>query len=177
MRKPDIIVGIDPDAERNGVATLYTQSKRIVTQSLTFPNTLDYLRYILRQAEITQQQLIVVIEGGWLNKGNWHLISAESNARAAAKGNAVGRNHETGRKLAEMCQHWGITHDVVKPLTLHIKGRAIWRGKDGKITHDELAALTGIKGKTNQEERDAALIAWNYAGLPLSTKFSSKFTK
>jgi hypothetical protein len=127
-----------------------------------------------RQAEVTQQHLIVVVEAGWLNKGNWHLIQAESNARAAAKGNSVGRNHETGRKLVEMCEHWGIPHDAIKPLILRVKGRNIWQGKDGKITHEELAAFTGITGRTNQEERDAMLIAWHYANLPLTKSFSRK---
>lgn len=174
LKRPDIIVAIDPDAEKNGVATLHTHNRHISAQSLTFACTLDYLRYIQRQAEVTQQHLIVVIEAGWLNKGNWHLIQAESNARAAAKGNSVGRNHETGRKLVEMCEHWGISHDIIKPLVLRVKGRNIWRGKDGKITHEELAAFTGITGRTNQEERDAMLIAWNYANLPLSRLFTTK---
>jgi hypothetical protein len=73
-----------------------------------------------------------------------------------------------------MCEHWGISHDIIKPLVLRVKGRNIWRGKDGKITHEELAAFTGITGRTNQEERDAMLIAWNYANLPLSRLFSTK---
>jgi hypothetical protein len=61
-------------------------------------------------------------------------------------------------------------HEEIKPLNLRIKGHNIWNGKDGKITHEELAAFTGLKGRTNQEERDAALIAWNYAGFPLTKK-------
>lgn len=174
LKRPDIIVAIDPDAEKNGVATLHTHSRHISAQSLTFPCTLDYLRYIQRQAEVTQQHLIVVIEAGWLNTGNWHLTKAESIARAAAKGNSVGRNHETGRKIIEMCQHWQMPHEEVKPLNLRIKGHNIWKGKDGKITHEELAAFTGLKGRTNQEERDAALIAWNYAGFPLTKKVITK---
>jgi hypothetical protein len=42
-----------------------------------------------------------------------------------------------------------------------------WKGKDGKITHKELALFTGLTGRTNQEARDAGLIAWIFAGLPI----------
>lgn len=172
--KPNIIVSIDPDSILNGVCTLTLRTRAITTQSLSFPETLDYLQYIKRQAEVTNSTYIVLVEAGWLNTGNWHLTKAESIARAAAKGNSVGRNHETGRKIIEMCQHWQMPHEEIKPLNLRIKGHNIWKGKDGKITHEELAAFTGIKGRTNQEERDAALIAWNYAGFPLTKKVAIK---
>ena len=43
----------------------------------------------------------------------------------------------------------------------------MWQGKDGKITQQEIASFTGITGRNNQEERDAALLAWVYAGLPI----------
>ncbi|MDR1339587.1 MAG: hypothetical protein LBK58_06010 [Prevotellaceae bacterium] len=39
-----------------------------------------------------------------------------------------------------------------------------------QITHKELAAFTGITGRNNQEERDAALIAWVWAGLEVKVK-------
>ena len=176
MQKPHIIIAIDPDAELNGIATLTVNTRKLELRSLSFPETLDYLLYIKRQCEVTNTPYIVVVEAGWLNKGNWHLIKAESNARAAAKGNSVGRNHETGRKLVEMCQHWQIPHDTQKPLILRIKGRNIWKGKDGKITHEELSAFATIPTRTNQEERDAALIAWQYANLPF-TKSVTTFVK
>lgn len=173
LQKPRIIIAIDPDAEKNGIATLNVITRKLTLQTLSFPETLDYLLYIKRQCEVTNDPYIVVIEAGWLNKGNWHLIKAESHARAAAKGNSVGRNHETGRKLVEMCEHWHIPNDTVKPLILRIKGRNIWQGRDGKITHEELAIFTGITGRTNQEERDAALLAWNYANLPLTKRVTT----
>ena len=79
-------------------------------------------------------------------------------------GNHTGRNHEVGRKIVEMCRHYGI--EVVEQPPL----RKIWKGKDGKITNEELQHLAIITDKTNQETRDAALIAWEYAGLPIRIK-------
>lgn len=163
------VVGIDPDVEKNGVALLDCEKRtmRILT-SLSFPELLDFLRYIQRQAEVEQKNVRVIIEAGWLNKAHWHLTSKDTKQSAAAKGNAAGRNHETGRKIVEVCAHWQIPHELIKPLNLKVGGVRLWNGKDGKITHEEIVSFTGItKIRTNQEERDAALIAWEWAGLPV----------
>lgn len=111
--------------------------------------------------------MCVLIEAGWLRKSHWHLSYKDSKLSAAAKGNAAGRNHEVGRKLAEICAHKNIDYKLIEPLPLRIGGSYIWKGIGGKITHKELAAFTGITGRTNQEERDAALIAWTCAGLSM----------
>lgn len=160
-KKIHLIIGVDPDVDKNGVALLNCENKGLKINCLTFPELLDYLRYIQRQAEVTKKNLLVVVEAGWLNKGNWHLNPKETKAAAAAKGNHAGRNHETGHKIVEMCQHWKIDVDEVKPL------QKMWKGKDKKITHEELARFTGITGRTNQEGRDAALLAWVYSGFPV----------
>lgn len=162
------IVGIDPDVEKSGVASLEYPTRRLEVMTLEFPDLLDYLQWLKRQSEVTGNAVMVVIEAGWLNKSNWHLGTKDTRAVAAAKGNHAGRNHETGRKIAEMCQHWQIPYELVKPLALKIGGVNLWKGKDGKITQEELAAFTGITGRTNQEGRDAALLAWTWAGFPLN---------
>lgn len=163
----DIIIAIDPDADKNGVATLQRSTQSIKALALSFPDTLDYLRYTYSQAQTSGFTVRVIIEAGWLNKTHWHVSYNDSRQAAAAKGNAVGRNHETGRKLAEMCEHWQIPYELIKPLPLKVGGVNLWSGKDGKITAEELSAMTGLKGRTNQEVRDAALIAWTWAGLPV----------
>lgn len=163
-----LVIGIDPDADRNGVATLTRESRQLTADTMTFPDLLDYLRYMQAQAATANNNLRVIIEAGWLNKTHWHVGYKDSAQAAAAKGNAVGRNHETGRKIAEMCEHWAIPHELIKPLPLRAGGVNLWRGKDGKITAEELTAITGLRGRTNQEARDAALLAWVWAGLPTS---------
>lgn len=173
----NIIVGIDPDADRNGVATLTRESRQLTADTMTFPDLLDYLRYMQAQATTAHNILRVIIEAGWLNKTHWHVSYNDSRQAAAAKGNAVGRNHETGRKIAEMCQHWEIPHELMKPLALKAGGVNLWQGKDGKITAEELTEITGLKGRTNQEARDAALIAWTWAGLPVSISAKRLFPR
>lgn len=160
-RKIDIIIAIDPDVEKNGVAYLNCENKNLEISTLSFPELLDYLRYVQRCAETTQKHLVVVVEAGYMNKGNWHLNPKDTKATAAAKGNHAGRNHETARKIVEMCKHWQMEVKEVKPL------EKCWKGKDRKITHEELARFTGVMGRTNQEGRDAALLAWVYAGFSI----------
>lgn len=161
LKKIHIIMAIDPDIDKNGAACLNCETKRIEIKCLTFPDLLDSIRSVKRQAEEAGKNFIVVIEAGWLNKGNWHLNPKDTKAAAAAKGNQTGRNHETGRKIVEMCRHWNIPVDEVKPL------QKCWKGADRKITHEELSKFIPITGRTNQEGRDAALLAWVYAGFPV----------
>lgn len=156
-KRYDIIIGIDPDVDQNGVAFLDVASKLLEIRTLSFPDTLDYLQVYAHYHD----NVLVIIEAGWLNQSNWHLVCRDNRAKAAAKGNAVGRNHEVGRKLAEMCEHWNIPYRLVKPL------KKIWQGKDKKITATELTTITGYKGRTSQEGRDAALLSWVAAKLPI----------
>lgn len=159
--KPDRVIGIDPDAVKSGFARLDIKTREIECKTLAFPELIAQLRYEHDRAKFMNENLIVIIEGGWLNHGNWHLPSVCSKFKAAAQGRSVGMNHQTGILIAEMCEYLFIPFQVVKPL------QKIWSGHDRKITHEELATITGIHGRTNQEERDAALLAWWYAGFPI----------
>lgn len=161
-KRTDIVIGIDPDVDKSGVAVLDTR-KRQFTQVTAepFPPLLEMLNSIRFGNAFNGLTCRIIIEAGWLNRGNWHLMRGDSRAVIAAKGNHAGRNHEVGRKIAEMCEFWRIPHDDVKPLT------KMWRGHDRKITAIELQRITGWSARTNQEMRDAALLAWVWAGLPL----------
>lgn len=157
--KYDFIIGIDPDCEKNGVAIVSPATRLLNCECLTFAETIAGLRGYKYRAEVLKQNFIVVIEAGWLNRSNWHT---HGNAKlAAAIGRSTGMNHQTGILLAQMCDYYKIPYKLQKPL------KKCWKGKDGKITHAELKAFTGIEGRTNQEERDSALLAWCEAGLPI----------
>ena len=171
MKKYDVVIGIDPDVDKSGVAYMETGSRMLEATCLTFAELLDYLREAGEVLTERGKSFVVVVEAGWLNKAHWHVGKGGSAARSALIGNHTGRNHEVGRKIVEMCRHYGI--EVVEQPPL----RKIWKGKDGKITNEELQHLAiitdktnHITNKTNQEARDAALIAWEYAGLPIRIK-------
>ena len=59
----------------------------------------------------------------------------------------VGANHETAKKICEMCEDLGIEYTQVKPTR-------------SKLKSEEFAKLTKIKAKTNQEQRDAFMLVF-----------------
>lgn len=159
--KPKIIVAIDPDVEKNGVATVFPEIRELQVQTLPFAQTMDYLLELSNRYEAEGKPFKVIIEAGWQYRTNWHLDWRDSKEKAAAKGNNAGRNEQVSRLLGEMCEHWKIPYEFVKPL------KKIWQGRDRKITAEELEQVTGKKIRTNQEGRDAALLAWTHADLPV----------
>lgn len=159
----NIFIGIDPDNKKSGAAYLNSKNRSLVLSSMEFPKLMDWLRHV--RSCHPDDHMMVVVEGGWLNESNWHVKGkALAPAKAAAMGRNVGMNHQTGMLIEQMCWAMGIVCDVVRPLA---KG---WSGADRKITAEELEYFTGYKRRSNQDERDAALLAWNYAGLPVKVK-------
>lgn len=146
------IIAIDPDVTKSGVAILDVENRIVSAEALTFPDLMDYLHDIEDKDSVS-----IAVEAGWLNKPNWHF--AQSLAAAANVGNRIGRNHETGRKIVEMCEHMAFSISLIKPL-----GKR-WKGSNGKITHCELESVLKSlkvalnKKRTNQDERDSILIA------------------
>ena len=153
--KADIIIGIDPDVNKSGVAVI-GKDRRVMAVSLSFPALLEFLKDMAKEGNV-----VVVVEASWKISTNWHTGRGDSIRTAARKGKDAGRCHEVGRKIVECAQFYGL--EVVERLPL----KKIWKGKDGKITDEEIKAFMPIQGRTNQEERDAALLAWDYAGLPI----------
>jgi len=156
------VIGIDPDVEKNGVAIVEKETKHLECAALTFAQTLDYLQWVAKRSAEAKASVKVYVEAGWMNQSNWHVKRDDGKAVVAKKGVSQGRNEEVSRLLGEMCEHYGLDWYWQKPLEKH------WKGPGGKITHAELCAVTGlVYGRTNQEMRDAALIAWVEAGLPV----------
>lgn len=167
MQKKDIIIAIDPDIDGSGVASFFPEVRSYVMDIMTLPVLVDYLKFKKQDLDKRGFSFVVVVEASYLVATNWHLSWDDSKNRAAAKGRQVGRNHEIGRQIIEFCKHLDIPYEEKLPL------KKCWAGKDGKITHEELNQLfegMGIpvcKGKTNQEKRDAMLLALDRSGLPL----------
>lgn len=151
-----VIIGIDPDVDKSGVCVYKKITRGIFLKSMTFPELMHDMQLIDADE--------VFVEAGWLNHGNWHLKGYDNRRLGASKGYDVGRNHETGRKIVEMLKYMGFNVTEVKPL------RKCWKGKDGKITHEELSMLCKAKGidigkRSNQDARDAALICLVNGGI------------
>jgi hypothetical protein len=165
-----IIIAIDPDVEASGLAIIDCTYKppTIDYTHLPIPELIDFILELHHRATATDTPLKVYVEAGWINKTNWHLVTRDNNLTAAAKGRQAGRNHQVGLDICAFLAHYKIPYAEVAPL------RKCWRGKDRKITHEELETVVSwvISGgmprrRSNQEERDALLLAWVEAGLPI----------
>ena len=157
--KADIVIAIDPDTHLSGVARLDVAERKMWADTLPFPDVVDFVRKVCREGK----KVLVVIEDSWSGgANNWHLHVRDNRAVAAKKGYAVGAMHSVGQKLAEMLEWYGIHVHTQRPLV------KCWSGPDRKITHEEITKVTKWERKrSNQEMRDAALLAWYCSGLPI----------
>ena len=146
-----IYIGIDPDTDRSGVAIFSNNVMQCA--ALAFADMFGLILQINKDAKEHGNDVVVVVEAGWLNKSNWHISFRDNAWLAAAKGIAVGRNQQVGKCLVELLRAENIQVVEQKPL------RKVWR--KGKISHAELSKLVHLDQKrTNQEMRDAALLAY-----------------
>ena len=170
-RRVGFVIAIDPDIERNGIAVIRKDRKVMeVATTATFPEVLElvkkyYAEWEGRYKANAPQSFMVWVEAGWLNKGNWHVEESRNgkyspSAWAAAVGKNDGECSAVSKKLLECFEYYGIPCSPIRPL------RKCWKGPDRKITHDELKrelemykVTHPIKGRSNQEVRDAALLA------------------
>lgn len=163
MDSKNLIVGIDGDIEKNGLAIYNKKTKELKYSSIDFFDLLKWL--IENKSEITQ----VKIEASWkISKSDFHSSIPKKSLYAyyevlkysnisASIGKKVGANHEIGRKIEQFCIRESIPYKLSMPLTKR------WKGKGGKITHEEIVKLLqplGIEmGKRgSQDSRDAILI-------------------
>ena len=176
-RRIGYVIGIDPDLIKSGVACIERNHRALDVAYLNFPETLEwvkakYAEWEGKYKETAPNSFMVYVEAGWLNKGNWHVTESRNghfspSAWAAAVGKSDGECSAISKKLIECFEYYGIPVTPMKPL------RKCWKGRDRKITHDEIKQFTHIQQKrTNQEERDALLLAWVEAGLPIRVKSS-----
>ena len=154
--KYDVYIGIDPDSVKSGVGIVERDTLDVDAWAASFSEIVDFFASAKERAQAENVRVLIVVEAGWLNDSNWHLTPRDNKWQAAAKGKALGR-----------CEQTGLECVARKPL------RKCWKGRDRKITHDEIKQFTHIQQtRTNQEERDALLLAWVEAGLPIRVKSS-----
>ena len=168
MSKNKTIIAIDPDATQSGVAEVNTKTGEIAVYKFGMAELLQYLKLKANDYNIIGRETKVIIEAGWLNESNWHITGKYMSAKkAAAIGRSVGMNHQTGMLIEQISKDFmGLPTELQKPL------KKCWKGKDGKITQEEILEVTGKEKlpRMNQDQRDALLIAWVHAGLPMKIR-------
>ncbi|MGQ1234088.1 hypothetical protein ACT43E_08155 [Acinetobacter baumannii] len=144
FKEAQIIIGIDPDLEKSGVAVLKDGLLRL--DNMRFYDLTQYF-------EVNKDQIKkVVIEAGWLNKkSNLHGRIGQSKRAGERIAKNVGENHATGKLIAEMAQSFGLPIVLVKPTKT-------------KLNAEQFSKITGWQGRTNQEQRDAGMLIWGMSG-------------
>lgn len=135
--KEKLLIGIDPDVTKSGVAT-----NEMFLTNLTFFELFDFLSLNKK----IHKQIDVYVECGFLNKSNWHKTNG-SNSVNAQIGQRTGANHEVAKKIIEMCRYLGIMYYEIKPTR-------------SKVNSDFFKQITKIDKRTNQEQRDAYMLIY-----------------
>lgn len=135
-----IIIGIDPDVTKSGVA--FKTGKEIRLSNMAFFELFDALA-TLRKCN-GAGVIKVYIECGYLNKGNWHKTNGTNSVNAQI-GQRTGANHQISKLLIQMCHYLDIDFVEVKPTR-------------SKVDSTFFKQITGLDVRTNQEQRDAYML-------------------
>ncbi len=138
MINKNILIGIDPDTEKSGVAIKYDG---LQLYNMTFFQLYEFL------FNFKTENVKVYIECGFLNGGNRHKVFGGSLALNSKIGERIGANHEIAKKICEMCEYLKIEFIQVRPTKT-------------KSNSDYFKKITGYDKRTNQEQRDACLLIW-----------------
>lgn len=141
MSNQKMLIGIDPDVDKSGVA--FINGSTLTIENLTFFQLFDLLKFYKEK----ENKPTVYIECGFLNKSNWHKKAGKSAAFNAKIGEHTGANFETAKKIVEMCEYLGLPHHKIKPT-------------QSKIDSETFKSLTNSKIRTNQEQRDAFMLIY-----------------
>lgn len=137
-----IFVGIDPDIEKSGFAIWNKTKQDLILTCLPFWELVNKLYFLNKTSDLE-----VRIEGGWLiKKSNWHGNSKQTKATGEKIAKSVGMNHQTGILMKEFCESKGISYSLIKP--------------QGKLKAEAFNKITKHKGRSNQEQRDAAMLVY-----------------
>ncbi|GGY87764.1 hypothetical protein [Shewanella fodinae] len=147
------VIGIDPDASKPGFALVHGK-KIIEMRSMPQPELIEYIVGLAAAHEI-----IVKIEDVEASKPTYVRPGAGS-AEMLKIAQNVGQVKQSCRDVVAQLKSKGITPVMVKPLRGPVK-------KQAKENHAYFCKLTGWNGgpkSTNQDKRDAAMIAlWGNA--------------
>ena len=140
-----LYIGIDPDVDKSGFAVWNKPAQKFESiEALGLAEIMSFFQVMKISIEI------VVIEAGYLNKGNRHTFKGQSVAAAAKTGENVGRNHQRGMDIVEILEWMRIPYRLQKPITPN-------KWKDDAAY---FKTITGWHGKTNPEKRDAAMLVY-----------------
>lgn len=168
------LIGIDPDTKASGWAVIDLSDRTVHLETLPFMDILALLTEWRREVDDhyldESYSYRFVVEDIWMVAHNWHVSARDNRQTISKKGYHIGRCSMVGQLIYEAIGAHFFPRIAQPPL------RKVWRGADGKITHPELLELcekhdlilppSKLK-QTNQEERDALLLALHHIATPI----------
>ena len=135
------VIGIDPGLN-TGIA-IYEDGK--LTELLTIEpiNLADIFSHY------SGEPLFIVFEDSRLQSHIW--IPSQSKGVAANIARKVGMVDAWCYMIERLCESYDIAYMRVSP-----------KAKGEKLNAEDFKRITGWKGKSNQHERDAAMVAWQF---------------
>lgn len=141
-----LTIGIDPDFVKNGVAVV--QGEKILSlESLSFVELIAYIK-----TTCAKENILIKLENPSAIKP---LFGAKAKNKRAIREKIcqdVGKCKATGSLIQQVLESQGYKVELVKPLKGPVKRQA----KNDAVYFNK---LTGWQGRSNEDKRDAALVA------------------
>lgn len=156
------IIGIDPDSKASGCAILDIEKRELTLSTQPFFLLTELLDNFRTSETVLKRKTLIVLENAYGTTHNWHYSPKETRGTIAKKGYSIGLCAQTYNLLLSYTRERGLDYIEQSPLV------KLWRGTDRKITHEELVSYckhnritlhAANMKRSNQEERDAALLA------------------
>ena len=145
--KQGLVIGIDPDLVKSGVAESI-DGKLYQLHALSFPELIEFAKRIHK----TEADLVeFIVEEVEVDKTTYQRLGTNQHQMRKIAQN-VGQVKGVKRVLVECLLHAGIPVRLVKPLKGTYKKKA---KADAKFFNQ----LTGWTGSSNEDKRDAGLLA------------------
>lgn len=141
-----VVIGIDPDLVKSGVAEV-VDGEIVKLHALAFPQLIEFAKL---QHE-SHKQIEFIVEEVEADKTTYQRAGTNQHQMRKIAQN-VGQVKGVKRVLVECLLHEGIPVRLVKPLKGHYKKKA---KADAKFFNQ----LTGWAGSSNEDKRDAGLLA------------------
>ena len=136
-----VILGIDPGAN-TGLA--HFQGGALVLLETIAPHEIERTIRAVRPAR-------VVFEDSRLESRAWNARSKLAYGAALATARSLGQVDAWCRLIVDLCAELGIPAHGISPTA-----------KGGKLSAASFERVTGWAARSNQHERDAAMVAWPY---------------
>ncbi|MGI2095488.1 hypothetical protein [Shewanella glacialipiscicola] len=160
-----IRIGIDPDLTKSGVATV-VNGEIVTLKSMGFSELIEFviskshLPYVVLLEDVDNKKPVFASKLKKTNKSQDPLLAYVGHAPSQggsefkinmSKAEDLGKVKAAARLIKEVLEDNGITVKLVKPLRGLVK-----QAKDNSAYFNK---ITGWTGRSNQDTRDAALIA------------------